>query len=523
MITAIIVDDEEQSRYGIERFFDFEKYQISITGYASNGREALELIRREHHQLVITDVRMPVMDGIELCEALRNEFGDSIQVLFISAYDDLAYLHSAIKYGAVEYLTKPIDFDEFDQAMQRVSERIKKLNNSNDPAQVPDRLQQKKHYFASLLISNEWETPPQDLYVAPDAVYTPLLIRIANKTPEQFLTPLKSICEQLLKDVPDACVISLNSNDICVVYPSDKIDLLVVFSSKLQQQILSLLQIKTIIAVGEASTLKTLGSNYHSLVQYIDQKLIIEENDIILYAGNGSKLHSLSIDSQILDQLILGFKQTDKATITNALDSVFSGIARHPEAQLEESRIYLLQVFTHVINYLTEQGISSYIAPVDIMTLYHKMKELTSFSELKFFATSCMDSYYQLVAANQVDQTNQAIHHIKEYIASHYSEPITVREIANAVYLSTAYTCTLFKKETGKTLNNYLTIYRMKKAAEMLTNPQFKLYQISRAVGYSDTAYFVRQFRNFSGETPTEYRKQRLKYDQKPISESEHP
>lgn len=523
MITAIIVDDEEQSRYGMERFFDFGKYQITITGYASNGKEALELIRREHHQLVITDVRMPVMDGIELCEILRKEFGDSIQVLFISAYDDLAYLHSAIKYGAVEYLTKPIDFEELDQAMLRVCERIKKQHTSFDPSPKPDLEQRKKQYFASILISNEWKTPSTDFGFQSDDVFMPLLIRISHKTPEQFLAPVKSICEQLLKETPGACVITLNSNDFCVVYPSAKTDLLLVFASKLQQQILSLLQVKTIIAIGEGSSVKTLGSNFRNLLHYIDQKLIIKENDIILYANAGTRLHSLSINGQILDRLLLGFREVNGTLIQDAMQAAYHDIASHPEAQIEECRIYLLQIFAQVINYLTEQGISSYIAPLDIMTIYHRMKEFTSFAELKTFATSCMDSYCQLVAAKQVDQTNQTIHHIKEYIASHYSEPITVSEIANAVYLSTTYTCTLFKKETGKTLNNYLTIYRMKKAAELLTNPQYKLYQVSRAVGYSDTAYFIRQFRNYSGQTPTEYRKQRLNYDQKLVSESEHP
>lgn len=78
MITAIVVDDEEQSRYGLERFFDFSRYGIEITDYASNGQEALELIRAGMHQLVISDVRMPVMDGITLCEKLREEFGDAI-------------------------------------------------------------------------------------------------------------------------------------------------------------------------------------------------------------------------------------------------------------------------------------------------------------------------------------------------------------------------------------------------------------------------------------------------------------
>ena len=162
-------------------------------------------------------------------------------MLFVSAYNDLSYLHSAIKFGAVEYLTKPIDFGEFDQVMQRVSEKIKKLSRYEERLQPMDHAAAWKQYFASLLIRNTWEAPQESLQLPADAVFAPVMIHSLAPVPERSVSALKDICLQQLKDVPDACVFMLNSSDLCAVYPSEQTDLLITFASKVQQQLIAVL------------------------------------------------------------------------------------------------------------------------------------------------------------------------------------------------------------------------------------------------------------------------------------------
>ena len=518
MIQAIIVDDEEQVRYGLGRFFDFTKYGVIVSDYAANGVEALALIRQKRHQLVITDVRMPVMDGIALCRQLHEEFHDEIQTLFVSAYNELDYIHSAIKLGAADYLTKPVDEDEFNEVMLRVSERIRRKQKlrqeeENYRTQLSESYYAVlERYYAGLWLGVANQLPPPMLALPDQGTYTPLLLQL-NPDDSRSLSPLRDICTRLIDEDTASCAMESALGEICLIrYTAlaEAAEDAYTLAAKIRQATSEALCCAVSIGIGQPSPLPDLSQSCVSLRGFMERQLFSRNGQIVVYMPpSPSNIRPFTLDAGDFTLLTAALENQDESKMGMMLCDLFNRMRIHPNVSRESCHIAALQLLTHAVSHLGTQGVSTVHENMDVSILSRRLRGFYAIDDLQVFVSQVLSQYLNMLAAWQTEHSDNTVNHIKKVIHMRFSQALTVQEIAQQVFLSVPYACTLFKQETGETINEYLTRYRMKKACELLMDRRYKLYQIGAAVGYADAAYFTRIFRKYIGQSPNAYRKSR--------------
>lgn len=345
MIKIIIVDDEKMIREGLVKTMPWKQMGIEVVGSADNGQTALEIAIDKKPHIILTDIRMPKMDGIEFLKRIKEELPKA-KVLIISGYDDFKYAQQAIRYGATDYILKPINVEELQKVIEGLKDTFKE---ENDMALYSARMHRDMEHEIQQYI---------------------MCIRIGNR--EEAFSLLSRVC--------------------CKAKPNN-------------------------------ASIET------------HKKLYIDIMD--------TTLHVLKEDG---------------------------------------------------INIKEEQR--------------HKYLDLINFttiSELQEWAFSFTDNLMELTYKNKNDSYGSVIKNTIEYIENHFSEDLSIQQIAEVVHLSPNYFSHVFKKAREESFTDYLNKFRVKKAKELLSKHIYKVYEIADMVGYSDYKYFSSVFKKITGVSPKEF------------------
>jgi len=345
LIKIIIVDDEKMIREGLVKTMPWQQMGIEVVGSADNGRTALELAIDKKPHIILTDIRMPKMDGIEFLKRIKEEVPKA-KVLIISGYDDFKYAQQALKYGATDYILKPINVEELQKVIEGLKDTFKEENDMN-------------LYAAKIHRDMEYEIQQ---YI--------MCIRIGNR--EEAFSLLKRVC--------------------CKERP-----------------------------------------NNTSIEKH--KKLYIEIMDTTLHV-------------------------------------------------LKEDGIYIKE----------EQRYK-----------YLDLVNFTKIGELQEWACSFTNNLMEIVNKNKNDSYSSVIKNTIQYIENHFSEDLSIQQIAEAVHLSPNYFSHVFKKAREESFTDYLNKFRVNKAKELLSKHLYKVYEIADMVGYSDYKYFSSVFKKIIGVSPTEF------------------
>lgn len=431
MYNLLIVDDEIEIREGLSAIA-WHTMGVQLLGCAKHGLEALQFISEHPIDIVLTDIRMPFMDGIELMTVLQRK-QPFIRVIILSGYSDFEYAQKALKNGAVDYLLKPTQFDILVQTFERLVNKldVEKQEELRKSVLVRKEMLLSKFLreeFLTLLFRNRMSEDDIELGCSESEIlldgleYTVSLIRLDR--------------------------ISLNAKTI-----SDRELKLIAFSL---DNILS-------------DIWDVQGSAYH---------LVNKEN---------AESYLLTSKSSPKDDFIQVKGQLSK--FMGLLKSTLSLSIGKPVQHLTEIWSSAQSAKQLLDNSSEEDGNHEYNAPAQAEELDH---------------TAAIQSL-SVSHAKDKKKDSMVVQQAKQFIKQNFHQSITLKQVANEVYVTPGHLSALFR-ESGESYLQFLTSQRLHKAIELLADYRFKIYEIAELIGYSDQAYFSEIFKKHTGKTPMEYR-----------------
>lgn len=533
MYRAFIVDDEETVRNGLENYFNWKKYGIEIVGDAEDGDIAYEKIIECCPDILISDVKMPNMDGTVLVEKLW-EAGFRIPVLFVSGYSEVQMLKAAMRFHAEDYILKPIDLSELEDAVQRVVARLDGNKARKEELGKMEVLLYrsipllKEKYFLRLLsggvenvqsIRSDLEFLGLDIHE--EEPFNVFILRVtecevyyeggSEKEKYLYAFAVGNIVSELIAEEWRGFVCQEDKEQLMgfIQGPELTLESAAQFYDRLRATIFGTLQISVSIVAG------TLGRGFGDLANSFRMAQSVRRDQFI----HGSGVY-IATDQQKQEP-------ADMNSMYRYLDSLHLDIGNYMEEGKIEAEVEKIFIKLLSVDGIDEEDIKSFcfhfvqkiyaaLGEPEGMDMKNLKKQNETISRIFRLANveslkKCVISYFYGTVQDMRDSQNQTYGNVtsqvKRLLQNEYAKQWTLDELAFQMNISKAYMCTLFKQSTGQTIMDYLSKIRIYKAADMLRDPQSKVNEVGDQVGYGDPGYFTRIFKKHFGISPSQYRK----------------
>lgn len=496
MFHLLIVEDEKRTREGLCRHIDWKSIGVDPVTAVAGGMEALLAIDTIKPDILLSDIRMPHMTGIELASIIRKRY-PKCKIIFLSGYADKEYLMSAIELKAVNYIEKPVDAVEIGKAVEKA---VQQLESEQQEELIHVGFQKTlpliHEEIVSALISPDfdWERFSRDyvpLYFQWNKIGTYRLacIRTAKKlSGEAQMKELVSLVIKYLENVPkllpDNCFVSsLSSQEIVAIFRTSLPSAVPSVLKELQEVILERHFLETTIGIS-ASCLSLSGiSDLYSITAHRAEYESFYNQRHCFFDG------CEKLEEKEAPRSLFGIKELTLSGVEN----LFLLLSREKYTNIAAIRDGLYKIYLTTIEKNWDEKVVSWSE--------FESLSLDEYRELIYDEVNTL----QLLGGNAYDiKVKNAVH----YILWNYACPdLSIKTIADHVNLSQNYLSTLFKKETGLTINDFLLNIRAEKACRLLGRTDLKLYEIAEKIGLQDPNYLSTVFKKRYGITPTQYRK----------------
>lgn len=513
----LIVDDEELTRSGLISSIDWLSLGISEVLEADDGLNGLSLARTHKPEIILCDVRMPRMDGIAMLEHLESLLPDSIPI-FMSGYSDKEYLKAAIKLKALRYIEKPINLVELSEAVLEAKDLFLQKQRSHrgetlHSLETASRLALKltTPYDANV-DTIEQLTRELSLPITPSTFFTSFIVKLDTSFDlmESSKRDFFQLFEQFLEGHHLDCIYVEKHTQylIYMVFGPWRPSSVTVSSigQFLGRQYTP--YGKYMIAAGESFPgIAKAYQSYSSAVILLQSSFFFPVNSFltptVLDEVPTSPLSALfSLESVLSEALSC----KDQSAAENCLAELYSHLSGNHTLLPNQVKDFYYRLLLTLSNVRRQLLVTDEVGE---RTIADALESCFNFQELHGLLADRVRSFFMDLQSSV--QENPTIFLIKDYISKNYMDvTLSVKDIGAHVHLSASYVCTFFKSETGQTLNQYLTEYRMERAKQLLGDLRYKISEISSKVGYSDGNYFGKSFKKYSGFSPSEYRENLL-------------
>ncbi len=505
MLKLLIVDDEKIIRDGLTNAINWAELGIEVCATKSNAADALEFCRNTMPDIIITDIKMPHMSGLDFIEAL-GDLKDNSKIIILSGFDDFEFSKRALKNNVFEYLLKPVKPADVTDAVVRAKEiLLDERKIRHDRAEYMERMEKnsyiiRSHYLGLLAsgIEQSMESMPMPEVSEADECCV-LAVRISGS---------KSIAYYMLlsefQSDKNFYVFSGLDGD-CGIFcrtSSDKEKYIVEIKKKIEK----LCGCEVYIGVSDTfSGLCNLKKGWEEARIALNYTDITGGTQIIYYAlsDNGIKMLEKN-EERLEDDIVDAVDRLDK----NAFKALFeSFINENPGVSVERLRRVLCKACLSICGYLIKIDEKPDKIIGDWKMVADKMEGMTEFDVLCEFGIYFFSGVIDKIIDSKSISSSPMVGKIVEYLDENFDKPFSVETLAQLVYLSPNYVSKVFRRETGKKLSDYVVEVRIEKAKEFLKDPNLRAYEIGEKVGYTDARYFGDLFRKHTGLTLTEYRK----------------
>lgn len=516
----LIVDDEALVRNGLKNSILWEELGISQVLLAEEGQQALRVAQQEQPEIVLTDVRMPRMDGIELATRLHRQLPNS-HLIFMSGYSDKAYLKAAIQLKAVSYVEKPIDPAEIEAAVTEAVRLQKELTSNLDAQSIRSRMEKSQLAAAMTRLDPQNEASIRKAWSALDLPagnrlwFATVLLQLYGAAEHSIMpgmTELLSRLQELAQKKRISFLYSIqNDNRVLLqLYRETELtrELIAWFTLQLSKSVSARYQY--FIAAGmPVHGLSQISGSYASAMEALNGSFYDEINAILLWDDSSAAMPPIDFDS-----CITAFRNAvtagDCTSAREVEQALYQNIQkqRHLPNDVIKNAYYQ---FISILELVAAKGCVPFSAAQEEHSPWQIVSSTRTVHELHDYLTGLLEEYVRL--SRNRSEENELVFLMKDFIRRNYQrDMLSVREIAEAACLSTAYACTLFKNETGTTINQFISGYRMERAKQLLADPRNKITEIASQLGYSDSNYFGKSFKKLVGLSPTEYREKVSKW-----------
>ena len=528
MINLLIADDEPLIQAGIKSMINWEEYNIRLIGTAANGAAAYEMIQEYSPEIVITDIKMPVMSGLELARKFQEE-GKLLPVFIIlTSYEEFQFVKEALTYQVVDYLVKlELTPKVLGESLKRAIGKVSELQASAQIAESPyNSIYFLKEQFFTRLVLNLFESEQQfalqadhlnipfhypAFAVAYMEIRSDRLHLMSTEKQIALYTNSLQMAEELTSKYVPCHVLSLDTKHFCILFFLDEEN----------------------------------ASNYRSIIQKAIEQvsaMLFNYYSVTIHAAVGTPVtapmqiaSSYQDAKQAFSQMthekpLLFFEDIPASEpLKNVFNiSLFKEDIRKAYAEYDEKALY--DIFTSIMELFENQS-THYVQALDaagnILYLslsllndgeqtvsrifenrnngYRSLYELTNVEQiiewLKVFRDGLCDSF----AAHNKDYKNHIVISVKKYIKEHIREKLTLNNVAEVFNISPNYLSVLFSKYNDTGFTDYINHSKVEAAKEMMAGGDYKIYEISDVLGFESAFYFSRVFKKITGVSPRDY------------------
>ena len=524
-LRVLLVDDEPIILGGLSVLIDWEAEGCKIVKTASNGKEAYEYLLENEVDLILADIKMPIMTGLELLEKIRTENISDAYFAILSGYNDFSFAQKAIRYSCMEYMLKPVAKEQLLELISKVLEQRRSIVIEEE---------EKKTWQRSYLIQNlsslirgKWEPEvltyvKENLPFAGGVRYVQIVPENADSLEElsdneiwELRDGICENCRKFLKEDGDYCIKAIlgeeEEYEISFLYSEEMAKKRGVSMEEFMELLLNAasqrIGIPLVALVGKevediarisnsytsASVLKSSrGFRTQKKVYYYEEEVQVSQNKVVLC-------------KQSLDKLIYAVEQNDRVAINSSVDELYTEM---------ESAGLTGEIVSMNTNYLLFQLIHLAVEQDETVDQEEVMLYISnnvfdsgisrgSRAHLRRFACEYAEYLIQL----RKNVSRGVLLDVEREVREHFAENITLKDLSKKYYVTSSYLGQIFRKKYGQSFKDYLSNYRINEAAQMLLRTDKKISVIAEEVGYHDTDYFISRFIEQKGCTPARYRK----------------
>jgi len=505
MLKVLVVDDEMPIRQWLE--FCIRKMEgCEIVGTAAHGAEGFSLFRRNSPDVVITDIRMPVMDGLEMMKMIQA-INPSVYVVILTSHEEFEYARKAMNLGAAEYILKTeISDASLQEILNKAAAALGKGRRANSE-ELYEGIGKRNHFLRSLVLNN------QELQIS-EAMIVEYGIPL-NHTPyyavDIFRTPGDNVgiklpdtdCFQQLIKIPldDNHTMLVGNIAGCYLHSSSQSHKAVIaFAEKLIAQNSCYIGISD-LADDPGSMVKRMIQAYHRVGKhfYHPKRYIFDVEDVSSRKPTNGEKYKILYNRELVNQNYAGAVEAKNKMVEEIRNEEPSDIAYVKE-------LYLFFITT--LFHMTMGDINK--SEQQIAESRETVKACYFFEQLNKAADNVFEEYS--CSTRKVAEYSYAVRYAVEYLKDHYAQPVTQAEVAEAAGISSEYLSRIFKEETGVNFIVYLNNLRLKHSLKLLETTNLKVYEVAEQVGYSSLSYFSIVFKKNFGLNPFEYKNKYLTY-----------
>lgn len=537
MYKILLVDDEILVRDAIRKNIDWGKLDCELIGDCENGKQAVEFVKTHEVDIVLTDILMPYMDGMELSHFLHDNYPDILIVIF-SGFGEFEYAKKAIQYNVSEYMLKPVTAMELTKVIENMKEKLDSRKKEQRKMESLTQVSQDYHKNANVIRSKALDCLvkcTREVQVSLDELermgitfqaasyrvavfdidtYSEMYQMDMDKQQESALMAfvLFNVGDEIVVREKAGVVYQEGNNRVCIIFAGNRTkefsESIHRICHEIQKKVKEVIGLETSIGIGSwVRSPYELIYSYRLAAKAIDYRYLLGGN--LLFDMEEKKTDNSIFLINDLETLTEAIKSGDRRLMEETLGQIETEIK---SALVEKSYacIYLQQVIRAIGN--TCQSLSE--EPEKIIaqreTLLKAVTEQRTFSQaaalVEKYAQEVFDELQELNSSSGQRQGMLAM----DYIQKNYMDPgLSLNSICSYLNISTSYFSTIFKEMTGETFIEVLTRVRMEKAKELLENTTMKNYEIAEKVGFSDPHYFGISFKKITGKTPTEYAREK--------------
>lgn len=494
MFNILIVDDEHIEREGIKRLI--HKYELPLVVLeAENGEEALDILLSHPIDILLTDIKMPFMDGLALCESARAKFPE-LKIMIFSAYGEFEYAQRAIHYHIFSYLLKPIDVNDFQTAFTGIIALCQK-----------DKEQEKEELLLEIIHPSQSALALAGKLAFLDMDFSLVSVQmiLIDYASSVFDVEHDRLPRRLQEVIPVPFdYVNLNESQSLLFVRWDhgvKEDELLLLGNRLKERIANVYDdIFTVVISNRLHTGNDLASEFEMLENMLDYKFFFQESTVLYTDESQGKEDLTGTIPKLMETIHWHLDMKDEFGLRQGIELFFKTI----DGSGQHSAIYVKYMCIELAKKIWETAGNqdSYAFKTVVETIFG-CKSLT---ELKAQIQTVLGLLSSDTDVHNPEFSKKVIKDIRKLIEDNYMSDISLQWIADKVYLTQTYVSYLFKKEVGQTLVKYMTSIRMHKAAELLHGTNLTIADISSQVGFMNTSYFCKTFKQYHGQSPAKFR-----------------
>ena len=534
MESILIVDDEPLVLEGIRSKLDWEVLGFDRVETATDGYQALRLVEQSPPSVLLTDIRMPYLDGLALCKAVRTLTPET-KIIIMTGHDEFPYAQDALRLGASDFVLKPVTAEELSIILQEVnSQLVRERSERRDLERLRAQLQESLPLLRERFLLRLLRGQPQHAEWTKQALaysidftghwWSILAVRVdhwrqavesrGHEQGELLLLAIEAICReyargfhhcQTLRGLDDELLVLVGSNNEAFEHE------LLAFGNTVRNLVAADLEVTVTIGVGrvvDARTPASLSDSYRDALTALEYRLLLGRNRIIPITDVEPQAKpGLFISAEQGHRLATAVRTGMEGGVDAAVRGLMDTLAVNL-VPVDNCRMVVMHALTEILDAASGLG-GNAIAVKMSGEMFADLQRQETLDEIgSWLSRFCRDLASQVNIRREYE-VRVLVERAKAYIIEHYTDPdLSLQDVCNHLHISPSYFSLLFKREMCQTFLGFVTELRMNKAKELLTVTSLRSYEIAERIGFTDPNYFSQCFRKNCGISPQQYREQ---------------